>query len=205
MNKSPIKDDQWIIQGLINRDEKALSAFWEKYGDFLFTIIKNALPIGTYEDIEECLEMSITYIWFHIDIFDAKSKSFQNWCAMIAYDRACLKQRTIQRHNRRVERYKEYLNTPPDNYRSAENEYFQTLSSEAIKKIINSLDEPGRSILIHRYIYGEMPREIAAQLNMSVKKVNNCLFYAKKKLRESGMQNEQKAFKKMDTKTGKRE
>ena len=49
---------------------------------------------------------------------------------------------------------------------------------------VNSLDEPGRDILVRRYYYDQKPRQIALALGMTVKQVDNSLYRSKRLLRE---------------------
>ena len=49
---------------------------------------------------------------------------------------------------------------------------------------VNSLDEPGREILVRRYYYDQKPRQIALALGMTVKQVDNSLYRSKRLLRE---------------------
>ena len=66
------------------------------------------------------------------------------------------------------------------------------LQEEAMRKetrrelleTVNSLDEPGREILVRRYYYDQKPRQIALALGMTVKQVDNSLYRSKRLLRE---------------------
>ena len=49
---------------------------------------------------------------------------------------------------------------------------------------VNSLDEPGRDILVRRYYYDQKPQQIALALGMTVKQVDNSLYRSRRLLRE---------------------
>lgn len=54
-------EDQRIIQLYFDRDEEAIPATAEKYGNYCATIARNIL--GTYEDAEECVNDTYLKTW----------------------------------------------------------------------------------------------------------------------------------------------
>ena len=66
-----------------------------------------------------------------------------------------------------------------------EDDYAKKINKHIIKETIENMEEPDKSIFILRYFYYEKVKDIAIRLNLSPKKVENCLFRGKSKLKKS--------------------
>lgn len=67
---------------------------------------------------------------------------------------------------------------------STEDDYTKKINNKIIKEAIDNMEEPDKSIFILRYFYYEKVKDIATRLNLSPKKVENCLFRSKDKLKK---------------------
>ena len=63
--------------------------------------------------------------------------------------------------------------------------YWDFVLAPWLVRAVETLEEPDREILIRRYYREQKPREIAAALGLPVKQVQNRLYRAKRKLRET--------------------
>ena len=76
-------NEEKIIQGIKNRDEKSLRAFIDSYGPVMKASIYKVLTFN--ENVRmEVLNDSVLAVWDNIDSFDPSRSSFKNWCAGIA-------------------------------------------------------------------------------------------------------------------------
>lgn len=176
--------DKEIYEQIKSRNEDGLKELLNQYELLYYKIISDVL--GTYchtEDIEDCLSESLTYIWFHIELYKHSSASFKTWTVQVVYSRALNKRKALenilnkQKHIMKQTQSENFVNL------SAEETYLSKAAYHQLISEINLLKEPMKSVIAYRYLHGKKPREISQLLNLSVISVNNYIYKAKKILK----------------------
>lgn len=174
-----------LYNGIKCHNELIFQEFIDTYINLFYKIAtKIMLPYGSESDIEDCICDSLTYIWFHINDHDPNKCSFRNWCSMIVHSRAYNQLRCIKRIDKKYEKIACKLSELPPYFNSAEDEFFNNTNYKNLTDAIMRLPFPTSEILIKKYIYNQSSKEIAKDLNLKVKQVDNYLFKAKQLLRK---------------------
>ena len=66
-----------------------------------------------------------------------------------------------------------------------EDDLSKKINNKIIYKTIDNMEEPDKSIFILRYFYFEKVKDISSRLDLSPKKVENCLYRQKYKLKKA--------------------
>lgn len=172
--------DKAVIEAIARRDEQAVSAVIDKYSRLLWPIASAVLEkVGCAQDVEECVADTFIYLWEHPEKFAPEKGSLKSWLCIVVRSRA-------------IDRFREITRRGVLPLEEAVLAQALGLQEEAMRKetrrelleTVNSLDEPGREILVRRYYYDQKPRQIALALGMTVKQVDNSLYRSKRLLRE---------------------
>lgn len=182
-------NDERLIKAIQNSEEAAIGEVIAKYSRLLWsiahTILKNA---ASEQDIEECVADVFIYLWQHPEKYDARRGGLKAWLSLLARSQAIDRYRALSRHS----------TLPLDDAVFVEqldlaDELLAEDARRALDAAVRALDEPEREILLRRYCYGQKPKEIAFALDMPVKRVENCLYRAKRRLRDR-LTEEKEAF-----------
>lgn len=169
-----------IINAIKNGDETAIEQVMDKYSRLLWTVASAVLKnVASEQDVEECVADVFISLWQNPEKYDAARGGLRTWLCIKARSRALDRYREISRRSA----------LPLEEVIAAETIGVAELAADEetrreLAAAIDTLAVQEREILIRRYYYGQKPREIALALDMSVKKVDNCLYRAKRKLRE---------------------
>lgn len=172
--------DEKIINAIKNGDETAIEQVMDKYSRLLWTVASAVLKnVASEQDVEECVADVFISLWQNPEKYDAARGGLRTWLCIKTRSRALDRYREISRRSA----------LPLEEVIAAETIGAAELAAEEetrreLAAAIDTLAVQEREILIRRYYYGQKPREIALALDMSVKKVDNCLYRAKRKLRE---------------------
>ena len=165
-------NEKKIIEGIRNKDEKALRVFIDTYGPVMKASIYKVLTFN--ENIRmEVLNDSVLAVWDNIDSFDESRSSFKNWCAGVARFKAIDALRKEIRH-------KSVDLDEISNYLESENEIDIDESAEILKV----LDEKDREIFRKLFIEGYSYDDLAKVYDISKAGLYNRVARGKKKIKE---------------------
>lgn len=173
-------NDRKIAAAIKRGDEAAITQVINQYSRLLWPIVSAILSkAGSVEDVEECIADTFIFLWQNPDKFDPERGKLKSWLCIVARSKATDLYRRLSRHE---DLPLDLLSCPDagDLTEILEKEE----QSRFLVEAINSLPEKERAVIIRRYYYGQKPRDIAIALDIPVKQVNNCLYRAKRKLRD---------------------
>ena len=170
-------NEEKIIQGIKNRDEKSLRAFIDSYGPVMKASIYKVLTFN--ENVRmDVLNDSVLAVWDNIDSFDPSRSSFKNRCAGVARYKAIDALRKEIRHKSvDLDEVSPYLSTDDD------------ISIDETEEILKVLDEKDREIFRKLFLEGYSYDDLAKVYDMSKAGLYNRVARGKKKIKEE-IQNE---------------
>ena len=154
--------DKQLLKKLKKDKNSGLSLIIDLYSGLLYKIAANViLPVGTYEDVEECVSDSFLSFYGEIERLDLEKASIKAYLAVITKRKA-------------IDAYRRLKNTAylTEDEEAASNEVTQDFSFDydrkaALTKALKSLGEPDTTIITRKYLLGETAVEIAIKMNMS--------------------------------------
>lgn len=155
------------------RDETALMELMQRYSKLLWTVaggILSCSPYCTREDAEECVGDIFLSVWQNPEKYDPDRGSLKSYLCMVT------KSRALNLYRKKSRNDVVYL----DDFTETAGEDFAELTDYSVlHEAIAKLPEPTRAILIRRYFYEEKPRQIAEEMNLPPKEVENRLYRGK--------------------------
>lgn len=177
--------DQQLIGLLKDDPENGLLKIMEFYGGAIKTICMSILRDCSKEDIEEAISDSLVSIWKSKDNFNsARGTSFKSYCYGITRKNALAKRKEVLAGAEIIPLEEDIL-VEQDSFA---NELEKREEENILHEVISTLEEPERSIFILRYFYCFKVKEVASRLQVSEKKVENCLCRGKQRLKSELMQ-----------------
>lgn len=173
-------EEQQLLQLLLENPEQGLAEAMNRYGKTVHWIVLKILGRNECLEVEECTADVFVRLWQSAARFDqTQGTSLASWLYGIARHTA-LDYRRRQRGTKALPLEEADLKLElhlEDLLARARNE-------EILRAVIDALPTPEREIFIYRYFL-EMPvKEIAAQLNLSAKQVENRLYRGRLSLRQ---------------------
>jgi RNA polymerase sigma-70 factor (ECF subfamily) len=169
-----------LIHLILSDPEKGISAAIDRYGNTVKAVCANVLRGYTQEDIEEAWGETFYRLWKCANGFDfEKNTSLRTYIGTIARNVAIDTQRS-----RRAVRETPYEacaeNEALDGIFGAsdadtEADALRRVSSESVWAALDEMAEPTRSVFMLRYGHGLAVKEIAKQVGISAKQVENTL------------------------------
>ncbi len=174
-----MSDDQ-IVRLYLERDEQAIRATAEKYGDLCMAIARNILHNEC--DAEECANDAYLRLWKAIPPAEPQNlKIFV--CRVVrnlSLNRMVYNQRQ-KRDNRQVIWLSEIeAELPDDALVTGEDPVLGGLISEFLRSEKACI----RKVFVRRYFFSESIEQIAEQYGYSESKVTSMLFHTRRKLRK---------------------
>lgn len=171
--------DKELIKKLKKDKSSGLSAVIDLYSGLLYKITASVLlPVGTREDIEECISDSFLAFYGEIDKIDLQKASIKSYLAVIAKRKAIDRYRILKKASALI---------PFEEGAVADNESPDfTVSADRKAALINAvkaLGEPDTTIITRKFYLGETAAEIAEALNMSEGAVQKRIERSKEKLK----------------------
>ena len=166
--------DETAIKQIRSGDEKAIAMLINKYSRMLWKTAASVLG-ASESDIEECVADVFISLWQKPEQYDASRGKLSTWLCTMAKNKALDRLRSIKA---RREESSELL---PEMGTDSED----TSSAYDIEQGLTLLSAEDQEILKRRYYHDQKPAEIAKDMGMDKKKVENRLFHSKKKLRKA--------------------
>ena len=179
MNRKDDVNELLLPRLILNDPEYGMVLAIKCYGNPVRTICRNILADCYSADIEDAVSDCFVNIWQAAGRFDPnQGASFRSYCYGVARLTALGSRRKITKSSV----------LPLDEVQIAgddlEDEVGRREDEQLIHEAVESMGEPDRSIFLLRYFYYFKVKEIAAQLDVSAKKVENILSRRKKDLEE---------------------
>ena len=164
--------DEKLINRICSGDEEALADVMKRYSRMLWKTVSGIL--GSSEaDMEECVADVFISLWQKPEQYDKSRGKLSTWLCTMAKSRALDRLRSINA------RREEAIDLLPE--AAAEEEQPE---ESGIDECLEKLSEEDREIVKRRYYHEQKPSEIAKDMGMDKKKVENRLFRSKRRLRE---------------------
>ena len=174
-----MRDDDVIIQKIIDGDEESFGYMIDKYSKLLWVIVGGILNnIGTVQDIEECISDVFVEVWQNPKAFIKQKGPLKNYLAVMAKSKALDRYRVLSKS--KIVEINETIKSSDDDLLD------YVINKEmyaSLYEAIDSLSEPNKEIIIRRYFFEEKPAYIAERTNIPVKEVENRLYQSKLRLR----------------------
>ncbi len=180
--KAETVEDKQIIELFWSRDEQAISALDEKYGEFCRHIAFNILKSA--EDCEECVNDTYLKVWNSIppQMPEFLRAFLSRITRNLAFDRYKTKMREKRGGGESVIAINELENCISSST-DIQDEYLTKELGEAIGRFLRTLTERDRDIFVARYYFVSSVDEIAEKLGLSSKYVWNILSRTRRKLK----------------------
>ena len=182
MRKEIIVEDRRIITHFLERNEDALRAAQDKYGQYCYSIANNILT--NPQDSEECVNDTLNILWNTIP--PTVPVSLKAYMGKIIRNLALGRYRSHHAGKRRnsldvvLDELEECI--PADS--NAEETANCKLLTELINNWLKTLDRPDRIVFLRRYYKCEPLSEIAKLLGVNENKAAQIMHKLRKSLRE---------------------
>lgn len=174
--------EEEIIRLLIKEPEKGIAAAMEEYGQMVKRMVNRVLFDAGPEETEECTADIFVKLWQDISSFDGEKGNLSAWICGIARHTAIdrLRKRKGEKAVPIADfKDEERLGVAPD----FSDEVVRRENAAVIRAAVHGMKQPDRNIFLLRYFYFLPVKEIARQLDMTEKQVENRLRRGRKKLK----------------------
>ncbi len=170
-------DEQYLIQQIKTGSQKALETVIDRYGSYVKAIAANIIkPPMTDADVEEVVSDVFLSLWSHPG--DPDRGSLKGYLAAITRNKARDRLRSFHIE---VPLENDFLEVPvEDSYRQIELAQLK----EAVKQMVERLEEPDRTILLRYYYFYQKTDAIARDMGMNPATVRTKLARSRQKLKE---------------------
>lgn len=174
--------DRQLVELLREKPEEGLRIIMKLYGGAIHTICANILYGASAEDVEEAVSDVLVSIWKSRDCFrETEGNSFKSYCYGIARNTALTKRRQLFAKQEPIPLEEDLLEASEN----VSEELERREEEQMLHQVVEELEEPERSVFILRYFYFFRVKEIAGRLRIPEKKVENCLYRGKQKLKNA--------------------
>lgn len=170
-------DEQYLIQQIKTGSQKALETVIDRYGSYVKAIAANTIkPPMTDADVEEVVSDVFLSLWSHPG--DPDRGSLKGYLAAITRNKA---RDRLRRFHIEVPLESDCLEVPvEDSCRQIELAQLK----EAVKQVVDRLEEPDRTILLRYYYFYQKTDAIARDMGMNPATVRTKLARSRQKLKE---------------------
>lgn len=176
--------DEEILSLIYKKNQLGLSLLAEKYEKLLVYIAAGILG-NHVRDIEECVNDTYFKFWKNAEKYDYTKASLSTYLKVIVRNTAINRLRDIKRHEDRThsEDVAELASVLPDVSVNIENQMMRRENVKRLNKMIASLPEKDRELMIRKYFYVQSSKVIAHAMSMSVTAVDSRLSRLRTKMK----------------------
>jgi len=157
--------------------EEELEALMDAYENLLYAITVGILGKSRREDAEECVADTFLAYWRN------RHRPIENVQAYLAVSAKHMALNRLKQLRRRE--YEQLTEEMPDLFSlSPEEEVMETINEEIVRQVLAELKGYDGEIFLRRYFWCQSVKEIARQMGLQPKFVENRLYLAKKQIRE---------------------
>lgn len=157
--------------------EADLESLIDAYQNLLYTIAIGILGKGRREDAEECVADTFLAYWRN------RHREIENIQAYLAVSAKHMALNRLKQLRRRE--YEELTEDMPDLFSmTPEEEVIEAVNEEIVRQVLAGLAGYDGEIFLRRYFWCQSVKEIARQMGLKPKFVENRLYLAKKHIRE---------------------
>ena len=170
-------DEQYLIQQIKTGSQKALETVIDRYGSYVKAIAANIIkPPMTDADVEEVVSDVFLSLWSHPG--DPDRGSLKGYLAAITRNKA---RDRLRRFHIEIPLENDFLEVPvEDSCRQIELAQLK----QAVKQMVDRLEEPDRTILLRYYYFYQKTDAIAQDMGMKPATVRTKLARSRQKLKE---------------------
>jgi RNA polymerase sigma-70 factor (ECF subfamily) len=170
-------DEQYLIQQIKTGSQKALETVIDRYGSYVKAIAANIIkPPMTDADVEEVVSDVFLSLWSHPG--DPDRGSLKGYLAAITRNKA---RDRLRRFHIEIPLENDFLEVPvEDSCRQIELAQLK----QAVKQMVDRLEEPDRTILLRYYYFYQKTDAIARDMGMNPATVRTKLARSRQKLKE---------------------
>ena len=170
-------DEQYLIQQIKTGSQKALETVIDRYGSYVKAIATNIIkPPMTDADVEEVVSDVFLSLWSHPG--DPDRGSLKGYLAAITRNKA---RDRLRRFHIEIPLENDFLEVPvEDSCRQIELAQLK----QAVKQMVDRLEEPDRTILLRYYYFYQKTDAIARDMGMNPATVRTKLARSRQKLKE---------------------
>ena len=170
-------DEQYLIQQIKTGSQKALETVIDRYGSYVKAIAINIIkPPMADADVEEVVSDVFLSLWSHPG--DPDRGSLKGYLAAITRNKA---RDRLRRFHLEIPLENDFLEVPvEDSCRQIERAQLK----QAVKQMVERLEEPDRTILLRYYYFYQKTDAIARDMGMNPATVRTKLARSRQKLKE---------------------
>ncbi|UYV51453.1 sigma-70 family RNA polymerase sigma factor [Priestia megaterium] len=165
-------EDDWIVACITQKKEKGLELLIDQYGGLITAIVRKHLgTLKSYE--EECVNDVLLAVWHHIDRFDSKKNTFENWVAAVAKYKA-------------IDYQRKYIKTQHEALSEAgvgETSEVHNIQTNDVEELLGHLSEGDRELFKAYYLQEVELKQIAEKQQTTIGNLYNRLSRGRKKLK----------------------
>lgn len=177
--------DEEILALIQNGDEKGLVFLAEKYEKLLIYIAAGILG-SRVRDVEECVNDTYLKFWRNASIYDITKASMATYLTVIVRNTAINRLRDLKRHEDKAhnEDFIDIAAAYADAAQNIENQIESKEKAEHLNRIIASLPDKDRELVLRKYFYVQSSKLIAEAMNMTVTAVDSRLSRLRVKMKK---------------------
>ena len=170
-------DEQYLIQQIKTGSQKALETVIDRYGSYVKAIAANIIkPSMTDADVEEVVSDVFLSLWSHPG--DPDRGSLKGYLAAITRNKA---RDRLRRFHIEIPLENDFLEVPvEDSCRQIELAQLK----QAVKQMVDRLEEPDRTILLRYYYFYQKTDAIARDMGMNPATVRTKLARSRQRLKK---------------------
>lgn len=162
--------DQALLQDLRLGEERAVAVWYQRYHPVLKTYFQNKIEHS--EDIEELIQQTFMHCLKHLPLFRGES-SIKTWMIKIA-------QHEVADFYRKKYAKKALKSLPLHDLLFVDSPHDAHETAVIVKKVLSQLSDQYRELLLLKYVDNKTVKEIALEINKTIKSVESDLFRARK-------------------------